>query len=203
MFPTLSAFAGTGSSYSPRFPDPSRSVIIPPTGFDTLPYYVETTPGNYQPVVVPNTQVKVPYATYGKQVFDITRGQRIGLNLSVPIFNNRQLRTNWERQKLDAESIQVQMNQDNIKLQSDIYSAYTNAVNAQQRYLSAVKTVESSTKVVYFSRKRYDADLLPVFELLTNENNLNRAKLEAVSARYEFVFRMKVLEFYKGEGLKL
>jgi outer membrane protein len=63
--------------------------------------------------------------------------------------------------------------------------------------------VEASEKVVYYSRKRYAADLLPVFELLTNENNLNRARLDAASAQYEFVFRMKLLEFYKGEGLKL
>ena len=125
------------------------------------------------------------------------------MNLSIPIFNNRQLRNNWERSKLSAESIRLQLDQDNMTLQADIYTAYTNALNAQQRYLSAQRAAEASEKVVYYSQKRYDAQLLPIFELLTNQNNLTRARLDAVSAQYEFVFRMKLLEFYKGKGLKL
>ena len=129
--------------------------------------------------------------------------KRIGLNLSVPIFNNSQLRTNWERSKLNAETIQLQLNQDNLNLQADIYNAYTNAVNAQQRYNGAQKAVEASQKVLDFSQRRYDAGLLSIFELLTNQNNLNRARLDVLSAQYEYVFRMKLLEFYKGQGLKL
>lgn len=203
MYPSISAFAGIGSRYAPNFPDQSKATIIQNPGFDTTVYLVETSTGVFKQVLAPDVTVTLPNASFGKQVFDITRGQQIGLNLSVPLFNNRQLRTNWERSKLDAENIQLQMNQDNLKLETDIYSAYTDAVNAQQRYQSAQKSAEASEKVVYFSQKRYDAGLLPIFELLTNQNNLQRAKMDAASAQYEFVFRMKLLEFYKGMGLKL
>jgi outer membrane protein len=127
----------------------------------------------------------------------------VGINLSVPIFNNRQLRTNWERSKLNAESIQLQTNQDNLNLQADIYNAFTNAMNAQQRYFAAQKAVEASQKALDFSQKRYDAGLLSMFELITNQNNLTRSKLDVATAQFEYVFRMKLLEFYKGQGLKL
>ena len=97
----------------------------------------------------------------------------------------------------------MQSEQDNLTLKQDIYVAYTNAVNAQQRYLAAKKGVEASEKAFDFSQKRYKAGLLSSLELITNQNNVNRARLDAVAAEYEFVFRMKLLEFYKGQGLKL
>lgn len=203
MYPTLSAFVGIGSTYSSLYPDRSRTVVRPLSGYDTVGLLVQTAPSVFQPVVSPKYETYTPYATYGKQMFDINLGERVGLNLSIPIFNNRQLRTNWERSKLNAQSIKLQLDQDNLNLQADIYNAYTNAVNAQQRYQSAQKAVEASQKALDFSQKRYDANLLSLFELLTNQNNLNRAKLNAAAAQFEFVFRMKLLEFYRGQGLKL
>jgi len=203
MYPTLSAFAGVGSSYSPRYPDQSKTVVTRNPGYDTLNFVVEGSPGVFKPVLAPDIQTTVPFAAYGKQVFDITLGQRVGINLSVPIFNNRQLRTNWERSKLNAASIQLQTSQDNLNLQADIYNAYTNAMNTQQRYFAAQKAVDASQKALDFSQKRYDAGLLSMFELITNQNNLTRAKLDVATAQFEYVFRMKLLEFYKGQGLKL
>jgi len=203
MYPTLSAFAGVGSSYSPRYPDQSKTVVTRNPGYDTLNFVIESSPGVFKPVLAPDIKTTVPFAPYGKQVFDITLGQRVGINLSVPIFNNRQLKTNWERSKLNAQNIQLQMSQDNLRLQADIYNAYTNAVNAQQRYLSAKKAAEASQKALDFSLKRYNAGLLSVFELIINQINFTRAKLDVVTAQFEYVFRMKLLEFYKGQGLKL
>lgn len=203
MYPTVSAFASVGSTYVPNFPDRSKLSLTPLPGFDTLNFVVESSPGQFRPVLGPRVVTFMPDAGFGQQVFDINLGQRIGVNLSVPIFNNRQLRTNWERSKLNAESIKLQLDQDNLTLQADIYNAYTNAVNAQQRYLASVKAAEASQRALDFSQKRYDAGLLPIFELITNQNNLTRAKLDAATAQYEFVFRMKLLEFYKGQGLKL
>lgn len=200
MYPTLSAFIAVGSTYAPSFPDQEKAKFLP--GFDTSKRaFVEVAPGILNPILSPS--FTVPNAGYGRQVLNLNLGQRIGLNLSVPIFNNRQLRTNWERSKLNAESIKLQLEQDNLNLQADIYNAYTNAVNAQQRYLAAEKAVGTSQKAFEFSQKRYDANLLSIFELLTNQNNLNRARLSALAAQYEYVFRMKLLEFYKGQGLKL
>lgn len=203
MFPTLSAFAGLSSNYSSLYPDRSKSAVTPLGGYDTVGLVVETTPGVYQSVLSPKYYSYTPLAGYKRQILGINLGERIGVSLSVPILNNRQLRTNWERSKLNAETVKLQLQQDNLTLQTDIYTAYTNAVNAYQRYLSSQKAVEASQKALDFSQKRYAANLLSTFELLTNQNNLNRAKFNAVSAQFEYVFRMKLLEFYKGQGLKL
>lgn len=202
MFPTLSAFASIGSRYSSLFPDQQNPIVTPTGRVDTLGF-VEIAPGTIRYAVRPSFDVATKNTPLGRQFFDVNLGQAIGLNLSIPIFNNRQLRTNWERARLTAETVRLQLEQDNMTLQTDIYTAYTNAVNAQQRYLAAQKGVQAAERAFDFSQKRYDAGLLQTIELITNQNNLYRSRLDALAAQYEFVFRMKLLEFYKGQGLKL
>ncbi len=202
MYPTVSAFGSIGSNYSSNFPDQQRILYTPTGKFDTLAV-VEVSPGNFQPAVRPRFDVAIPNTSFGRQMFDINLSQAIGLNLSIPIFNNRQLRSNWERSKLTAENYKLQADLDNLTLQQDIYSAYTDAVNAMQRYNAATKAVEAAEKAYGFSQKRYEVGLLQTIELITNQSNLYRTRLDALAARYEFVFRMKLLEFYKGAGMKL
>jgi outer membrane protein len=202
MYPTISAFADVSSRYSSLFPD-QENVIVTPTGkLDTLGY-VEISPGDIRYTVRPDLVVNTKNIPFGRQLFNVNLSQAIGLNLSIPIFRNRQLRTNWDRAKLNAESIRLQASQDNLSLQADIYNAYTNAVNAHQRYMAAQKGAEAAERAFYFSQKRYAAGLLQTIEQITNQNNLTRAKLDALAAQYEYVFRMKLLEFYKGQGLRL
>jgi len=202
MFPTLSAFANVGSRYSSVFPDQENFVVTPTGSFDTLGV-VEIDPGVLRYAVRPAFNVTARNTSFGKQVFDVNLSQAVGLNLSVPIFNNRQLRTQWDRAKLDAEAIRYQVQQDNLTLQQDIYSAYNDAVTAMQRYNAAQKTVQATERALEFSQKRYGAGMLQTIELITNQNNLYRARLDALSAQYEYVFRMKLLEFYKGQGIQL
>jgi outer membrane protein len=202
MFPILSAFGSIGSRYSSAFPD-QENILLTPTGKNDTIGSVEIAPGVIRYTVRPEFSASAPNIPFGRQVFDVSMSQAIGLNLSIPIFRNRQLKTGYERAKLNAEGFRLQSEQDNLTLKQDIYVAYTNAVNAQQRYLAATKGVEASEKAFEFSQKRYNAGLLSSLELITNQNNVYRTRLDAVAAQYEFVFRMKLLEFYKGQGIKL
>jgi outer membrane protein len=203
MYPTISGFASIGSNYSSNFPDQQRISYVPTGGYDTSFSAVEVTPGNFKPVLNPKYVVTVPNTRFGRQMFDINLSQAIGISLNVPIFQNRILRSSWERSKLTAENYKLQSDQDNLTLQQDIYTAYNDAINAMQRYNAAAKAVEAAEKAFSFSTKRYQAGLLQTIELITNQSNLYRTRLDALSARYEFVFRMKLLEFYKGAGMKL
>jgi outer membrane protein len=202
MYPTLSAFGSVQSRYSSLFPDQTNFVATPTGKFDTLGI-VEIAPGTIRYAVRPDFSVTSKNISYGRQVFDINLSQAIGLNLSVPIFNNRQLRTARDRAVLNAENIRLQSEADNQKLQQDIYSAYNDAVNALEQYRAAQKAVEASERALELSQRRFDVGLLPLLDLTNNQNNLNRSRIEAVSAQYEYVFRMKLLEFYRGKGMRL
>ncbi|HEX3025521.1 MAG TPA: TolC family protein, partial [Chitinophagaceae bacterium] len=155
--------------------------------------------------------------TYNNKAIDYTTGQKspytsqlsdnfrqsLGIGLSVPIFNSGQNRIAYEQSKLNLKNIVLQKDQANITLKQNIYTAYTNAVNAFEKLNAAKKSVESAQKVYDFSFKRYEVGLLSTLELITNQNNLVTAKLQLVSSEYDYVFKMKLLEFYKGQGLKL
>ena len=139
---------------------------------------------------------------WGSQI-DNNLGQNIGFNLSIPIFANHQARTSVKQSQLNVKSAELQKESADIKLKQDIYLAYTNAVTSLQRYNASKKSVETAQKAYDFSVKRFEIGLLGSLDLITNQNNLLRAKLQLLTNQFDYVFKMKLLEFYKGKGIKL
>lgn len=139
---------------------------------------------------------------WGSQI-DNNLGQNIGFNLSIPIFANHQARTSVKQSQLNVKSAELQKESADIKLKQDIYLAYTNAVTSLQRYNASKKSVETAQKAYDFSVKRYEIGLLGSLDLITNQNSLLRAKIQLLTNQFDYVFKMKLLEFYKGKGIKL
>ena len=141
--------------------------------------------------------------SYFKQVGDINFNQAFGVSLNVPIFNNRQLKTNYEQAKLAMENYKLTQKQDDITLQSNIYQAYSSAVSSLESYNASVKAHKTQQYAYDLSKKRYELGVLSTIDFILTENNLFTAQVNELSARYNYVFRMKILEFYKGQGVKL
>ncbi len=142
---------------------------------------------------------KTPYFDQINQNFR----QNVGVGVQVPIFNSGQNRINYETSKISLQNTKLQETVANQKLQQDVYTAYTNVTNALQQVNASKRSVETAQKAYDFATKRYEVGLLNTIDLITNQNNLARAKIQLLNNQYQFVFRMKVLEFYKGLGLKL
>ena len=196
MLPTFSLFGQfyttfTNQTYRPITSAPS---IISDT--------IGTVVGSNQKVVY-NQLVypfeKTPYFTQLNQNFR----QSIGLSLNVPILNGGTLRTNYQRAKLNLKNYQLQQQADNLTLKQNIYQAYTLAIAALQKFESQKKTLAATQKSFDFAQKRYNVGLLNTIDLLTNQNNYYKAKIDLLSDQFDYVFKMKVLEFYKGMGIKL
>jgi outer membrane protein len=145
------------------------------------------------------TYTKIPYFSQLDQNFR----QTVGLSMSVPIANGGVLRTGYERSKLNLKGLELQKESDNNTLKQDIYSAYTDVVTSMEKFNAASKTVAANQKAYDFAMKRYDIGLLNTIDLITTQNNLFSARLQRLLAQYDYVFKMKVLEFYKGQGIKL
>jgi outer membrane protein len=198
MYPTFSLFGSLGSSYNNKANEiKSKTQVNAPVGTVT----VGGTP--YQ--VFPLSPFDV--FTYGKMgYFDQLNQnfrQSVGLSISVPILNGGVLRTAWQRSKLDVKRVELQKEQNSFTLKQDIYKAYNDAVAAVQKFNANKKTVESSQKAYDFATKRYELGLLSTFDLITSQTNLAQAKSQLLYSQYDYVFKMKLLEFYKGQGLKL
>lgn len=198
MLPTLTLFGSLGSSYFNKAQElkgttevfaPIGKVEVDNTSYQVFPLQPFTI-GNYGK------------SSFNKQLSDNFR-QAIGLALSIPIHNGRSLRGNYERSSLNVQSIQLQQDQDNYKLKQDIYQAYQAATVALERFNATTRTVETNEKTFAFASKRYEVGMLSTLEWITAQNNLFRAKLEYTLNRFDYVFKLKVLEYYKGLGLKL
>ncbi|MEO6232788.1 MAG: TolC family protein [Ferruginibacter sp.] len=198
MYPTISAFGSLGTGFNSRANEiTGTKQVIAPIGS------VNVNGVDY------NVFSNQPFTTYTYdktalfRQFNQNFRQSIGIGISVPIFNGSNLRTNWQRSKLNIRTVELQQEIDNQTTKQDIYQAYNSALVALEKFNSSKKSVDASQRTVDFAQKRYDVGMMGTFELITNQNNLFRAKLQYVLNQYDFVFKMKVLEFYRGQGLKL
>jgi len=197
MYPGLSAFGGmTTSAINVHKP------IIGPLPDQKTTSYVEVN-GSKFPVYAPSFGITgyngIPI---GRQLSN-NFGQNIGLSLNFSIFNAYTSRTQWERAKANVVQLQLQNEQENVNLKANIYNAYQDAFSSLQKYNASHRTVEYSQKAFDISKKRYDIGLLGTLDFIITQNNLYLAQIDEVSSHYDFVFKMKVLEFYKGQGIKL
>lgn len=139
---------------------------------------------------------------YSRQLSD-QFGQGLGISLNVPIFNGGQARSNVQRARLAIKQSTLSLDQDKLQLKQDIYTAYYSASGAYQTLMARDKALLTAQRSFDLASKRFALGVMQTIEWLTNQNNLTRALIDKAVAQYEYVFRMKVLEFYKGQGLKL
>ncbi len=200
MYPTFSAFGGLSSN----FINTKNSIFAPAGTYSSSPLSPQIeVGGTIYKVNSPDYSIIGKKGTAFLRQIDNNFRQQIGLGMSVPIFSGGQLRTNYERSKLNIKNAELQQEADNQTIKQDIYQAYNAATVALEKFNASRKSVTASQRTLDFAQKRYKVGMLGTFELITQQNNLFRAKLQDVLNQYDFVFKMKVLEFYKGQGIKL
>lgn len=127
----------------------------------------------------------------------------LGLSLNVPIFNGLSARKSVERAKLNAESVALELENAKLRLRQNIETAHTEAIAALKRYNAAEKSVNSLKLSFDYTQKRFDVGAVNSFDFNNEKNRLSNAESELLQAKYEYIFRTKVLDFYKGEALIL
>ncbi len=205
LYPTISAFGGLGTNFA-GVQQEIRGVNV--SGFKNTSNIV-TVGGVDYAVKTPDFQLISGsrsfwemWKGYGTQLSDNFR-QNFGIQISVPIANNGNAKLGMQRAELNYKNAQLNAQQSNIALEQAIYQAHTVAIASMKRFNASKRSVELAEVSYNFSKKRYENGVGTTLDVLTNQNNLNRAKTELLNAQFEYVFRMKLLEFYKGKGIKL
>jgi outer membrane protein len=205
LYPTISVFGNLGTNYAVSFNTPNYDPFFTgkyiPTGLRAV-----DAAGNFvydvsSPEVVQIKNGKLNSNPFFSQLNQNFR-QSIGLNISIPVFNGLSARTNYQKSKISIRNQELQKELDNQTLKQDIYKAYNAAMVALEKLNAGKKSMEASERTFYFAQKRYDVGMLGTFDLITSQNNLFTAKLQNALNQFDYVFKMKVLEFYKGQGLK-
>ena len=202
LYPRLSAFGGLSTNYSTRaqrLDGTEEDVLLPqPAIIDETP----TTPQIPITLLIPRSIPGVEDNPYVNQLSE-NFGQNIGLSLSIPIYNNGQTRIGMERAELNLLNTQYTSEVNKQNLKNNIQTAIANA-RAAKRTLQASQTTVDATKAAFENaEKRFQLGAINTFEYATAKNNLDQSEIDLIIAKYDYLFKLKVLDFYQGKTLGL
>lgn len=141
-----------------------------------------------------NDFIDIPFE---RQLFT-NDGINYGLSLNIPILNGFAARNAVNRNKLNVESNKVSVEQAKLDLESIVYQAYTAVNAARESYLAAQVAVESQELAYQYAKDRYDVGLTNAFDFSQSKLRYDNAQIELSRSKYDYIFRIKVLELYFG-----
>jgi outer membrane protein len=135
--------------------------------------------------------------------FKNNASEYIGLSLNIPIFNRFAVRNQVRSAQLNIHNQQLEL--DNVKktLYKEIQTAYLNATAAQEKYRASDKAVKAATESFKYAQERYEVGKSSVFEFNEAKNKLVQSQSEQIQAKYDYIFRTKILDFYNGVAIEL
>ncbi|HEX5626028.1 MAG TPA: TolC family protein, partial [Saprospiraceae bacterium] len=176
-----------------------------PNAFDTtrvpLPgFYLNGLPLDIEQdlIGIRSTEV-IPFKTQ----FDQFLGYGAGLSLSIPIYNNYSVRANRQRAKWTTRQSELQLELEEERLSQNIIQAMANFKASKKAYEAAVKAHEASAFAHEKTQKRFELGTANTFELNQSMTQLLNAESSRLVAKYDMVFKQKVLDYYAGKKIEL
>jgi outer membrane protein len=121
-----------------------------------------------------------------------------GLQLNVPIFNGFAVRSSVKRSKVNLRNTQYQLEQTQLDLESSVYQAYVDANGALKAYEAASVALESQELAYQYAKDRFDVGLTNAFDFSQSKLRYDNAKVEVNRSKFDYIFKLKVLELYFG-----
>lgn len=137
------------------------------------------------------------------QQLNDNKGHSFNLNVGIPIFSRFQNKTNVAKSKIQEENSMLNLEQAKLDLETTIQRAYNDAHAALKTYAAAQKSLESQQLAFDNSQERYSIGVMNSFELEQARIRLINAQASLINAKYDFVFKTKVLDFYTGKPVTL
>ncbi|MEJ6547284.1 MAG: TolC family protein [Flavobacteriaceae bacterium] len=128
----------------------------------------------------------------------INDGVSFGAQLSVPVFNGFTVKNNIKRSKISLKRTELQFIQDKLTLETNINQAYADVNGSVKSFEAAQKTLEARSLAFQYTKERFEVGLLDAFNFSQAQLRVDNAQANLISAKYNYIFRLKVLEFYFG-----
>lgn len=197
FFPRVSLNASAQSNYSSASDGP----ISAPTG-GTTPRLIGYTQSNELVYTdVPTTAVVADHYNERDQLKD-NLFKSVSLSINIPIFNNWQTRGNVQRAAISKQVADINAEQARNTLRQTIESAYNDALAASKTYTSSLKQVSAREEAYRITQQRFELGAVNYVEYQISENNLFQSKSDLARAKYNFLFRKKILDLYQGKTLE-
>jgi len=143
-----------------------------------------------------NNVIYVPNG-FGKQIED-NLGFNAGFSLNIPIFNRFQTKSNVARAQINQQKTELALLDRQIKLRETIEQAYADAKAALNQFVSAEKSLKAQQESFKNAQASYNSGVMTSFDFDQVRNRLVNAQSSMTNAKYNFVFRTKLLEYYLG-----
>lgn len=130
--------------------------------------------------------------------FDLNKGQNFGFQLSIPVLNGLSARNNVQRSKVNLERSKQLLSQQELDLERNVYTAFTDVKGSLNAYKAALSALESRTEAFRYARERFDVGMMNAFEFNQAQTLYVNAQSELIRTKYDYIFRVKILEFYFG-----
>jgi outer membrane protein len=189
LYPTLLFYGSLNSNFSSI-----ATTNVPGTDFqESTGYYIAGTPN--QPVYT--TGLQTEKSSFSDQVKN-NRYQTFGLQLNIPILNYFSARNNVKVAKLNYENARVLYNASKNQLQQLVEQAWQNLLSAYGQYKGYLDQVHSYGESFRIAEIRFNAGAITSVDYVIAKNNVDRANLNLTAAKYNYIFRTKILEYFQG-----
>jgi len=195
LFPTLTFGGNINTNYSSVA---TRDYFINTTENPSSNYV--TVNGLQYPVIVKQDNYQAKKINYGDQLNN-NLFYTINLGLTVPLFNASRIRNQIKLAKLDLKNYELVEQNTKTQLQQLIERAYVNLTSSSDKYKLLQSQVASFEESFRTAEIRFNAGAITSVDYLIAKNNLNRAQSNLIIAKYDFVLREKVLDYYGGKSL--
>lgn len=194
--PSLSLRASYGTGYSGAS---KRFLGLEPVGFDTIGYTMQTNP---VAVVAPAFNYLYENTPFADQIND-NINKSYGFTLTVPIFNGWRTNSTISKAKIAIQSAEYSLQISKNTLYKTIQQAYADATAALNKYTATQKSLDAYQESFKYTEQKFEVGMSNTLDYNDAKTKLAKAESELLQAKYEFVFRMKVLDFYMGKPIML
>lgn len=200
LFPQLALNVQAGTNYSTL----NRDFNV--TGVDVSPvqgtYAFDSVNNNTYQVFQASPTYTTNTRPLGQQLDNNFR-QTISLGLNIPLFNGWQQQTAVRQAKINMLTQQLNVTQAELTLRQDVYKAHNDLRNSLQKFYAARRAADAAKRAYEYAKKRNELGLTNTVEYLVIQNNWYRAESQLASAKYDLIFKVKVIDYYLGKELKL
>lgn len=195
--PVISATANINSNYTTA----AENVSVTQRIVETEAGFVNVA-GTRYPVIafVPTSSTTSEKINYFRQLTG-NANNSFGVNVRVPIFNGYNAKFRLTNAQINQKQSEVQADNVRLRLRQDIDLAYVNLTNSAKRYSALGNQVSALEESFRAAESRFNVGSLNALDYSISKTNLDRARINQIQAKYDYIFRIKILDFYQNKPL--